>query len=468
MLQETLMAKRLQLSNNFALKKCSRRVCTPEDRISQLPDDILVHILSFLSVKEAADTSVLSKRWLPLWRYVPRLDFAATKPLHEVALDEKLRKRHMKKYVRWVNRTLQICKAQRLDQFRVCFDLNKFAQHDIDKWLEFAFSRQVQRLELELLKGGELIRDCDYCYTFPPQLLGLNQPHSNNLREFPPLRHNFKSVKVLLLKCVNVTGEVLEFFLQNCPYLEEMVVYGAATLVNLDVVGPSLKLKHLGIWSCPDLTSLKIRDTNLVTLGTTSGHKLLLSNVPMLIEVDIISSSSTLDNILAGVSCVFSQLEVLKITANMGLEYMGHYKFPEFTKLKKFVVCVRAWKDMSVLGCKHVIEAAPLLEEFELKLKWAKPTRSKRKCRKAERFPLHHLKVLRLSGYYGRTSDVELVRYFLENAIALEKIIVDPRAQDVYYVSFSLDKSEEEQMARHFAKLQLEAEVPSHIQLLVL
>lgn len=101
-------------------------------------------------------------------------------------------------------------------------------------------------------------------------------------------------------------------------------------------------------------------------------------------------------------------------------------------------------------------------------LKWAKPTRSKRKCRKAERCPLHHLKVLRLSGYYGRTSEVELVRYFLENAIALQKIIVDPRPQHVYYVSFSLDKSEEEQMARQFAKLQLEGEVPSHIEFLVL
>ena len=90
----------------------------------------------------------------------------------------------------------------------------------------------------------------------------------------------------------------MKFFLRNCPYLEEMVVYAAATLVNLDVVGPSLKLKHMGIWSCPDLKSLKIRDTNLVTLGTTSGNRLLLSNVPMLIEVDIISFSSTLDNVL--------------------------------------------------------------------------------------------------------------------------------------------------------------------------
>nr|XP_016459320.1 PREDICTED: uncharacterized protein LOC107782894 isoform X2 [Nicotiana tabacum] len=146
----------------------------------------------------------------------------------------------------------------------------------------------------------------------------------------------------------------------------------------------------------------------------------------------------------------------------MGLKYMGHYKFPELTKLKKFVVCVRAWEGMSVLGWEHVIEAAPLLEEFELKLKWAKPTRSKRECRKAARCPLHHLKVLRLSGYYGRTSEVELVRYFLENAIALQKIIVDPRPQHVYYVSFSLDKSEEEQMARQFAKLQLEGSYTFH------
>ncbi|KAG5610706.1 hypothetical protein H5410_021987 [Solanum commersonii] len=89
------MAKRHQLSNNFALKKCSA-----EDRISKLPDEILVHILSFLTVKEAADTSVLSKRWLPLWTYIYRLDFNATKPLNEVALNPKLRKMYMKKYIR--------------------------------------------------------------------------------------------------------------------------------------------------------------------------------------------------------------------------------------------------------------------------------------------------------------------------------------------------------------------------------
>lgn len=143
-------------------------------------------------------------------RYIYRLDFSANKPLDEVALNRKLRKMHMKKYVGWVNCTLQMCKAQRLDQFRVCFDLNRFAHHEIDKWLEFAFARQVQRLELDFLKGGVASRYSHYCYTFPAQLLGLNdyagQPHSNYVHKLPPLLHNFKSLKVLLFKWVNVTG----------------------------------------------------------------------------------------------------------------------------------------------------------------------------------------------------------------------------------------------------------------------
>ncbi|CAL4893082.1 unnamed protein product [Urochloa decumbens] len=47
-----------------------------EDRISSLPDDLLIAVLASLcDVEEAARTSVLARRWRGLWTQLPRLSF---------------------------------------------------------------------------------------------------------------------------------------------------------------------------------------------------------------------------------------------------------------------------------------------------------------------------------------------------------------------------------------------------------
>ncbi|XP_026431937.1 F-box/LRR-repeat protein At1g55660-like [Papaver somniferum] len=46
-----------------------------KDRISRLPDNLIHHIMSFMDTKYAVQTSVLSKRWIHVWKSPPFLNF---------------------------------------------------------------------------------------------------------------------------------------------------------------------------------------------------------------------------------------------------------------------------------------------------------------------------------------------------------------------------------------------------------
>ncbi|KAL8039227.1 hypothetical protein ABFX02_10G021200 [Erythranthe guttata] len=452
-----------------------------DDRISELPDDVLVVILSLLSLKGAARTSILCSRWINLWKHTNSLDFDAEEAMCKLARasERKLEEEEGLKFIEWVNYVLQSHKAITLKEFKICFDLSEPSQIAVTTWLEYALARRVQRLEFDLSAANSFrYYRADLNYVFPQELLmetngvgSTSQPPSDTcfFNHHPRTRFDFKHLKVLSLKFVTVTREAIEFFLNNCPLLENLVVHKITKITNLEICGSSLVLKHLELWYCFDLDSVKVSAPNLTSLSVKVFNELILENVPMLDELTVACGYSefSVEKLLLS-SCI-SQLESLHLFLNNLEGSTVLCNVPEMPRLKKLVIDYWTHGEESLLALTSLIRASPYLQEFVLKLGWLEISRSDREVESNVRFPHEHLKVVNFCGYYGRSSDVEFVRYFIDNCVVLERLIIDPHT--VAYtprVPISPDIVAEEIVAMDCAKRQLESQVPAHIEWVIL
>jgi hypothetical protein len=69
--------KRRRQCDNQTEQNDENEVC--EDKLSDLPDGVLLHILSFLNTKHVVRTCVLSTRWKHLWKRTPALTLYASR-----------------------------------------------------------------------------------------------------------------------------------------------------------------------------------------------------------------------------------------------------------------------------------------------------------------------------------------------------------------------------------------------------
>ncbi|CAL9223924.1 unnamed protein product, partial [Arabidopsis halleri] len=116
------------------------------DIISDLPDAMICHILSFLPTKEAASTTVLAKRWKCLLPFVPILDFDDSLCFHRAKTYEE-RRTNARSFMRFVDGVLALQGNARLNRFR----LN--GKYIIDElwvldWIQNVLKRHVSDLRL--------------------------------------------------------------------------------------------------------------------------------------------------------------------------------------------------------------------------------------------------------------------------------------------------------------------------------
>ncbi|CAN1730570.1 Putative F-box/LRR-repeat protein At3g28410 [Linum perenne] len=244
------------------------------DYSSRLPDELVVKVLSSLSFKEAARTSVISKRWINLWKSTDLvLDFDVIEELKSLFQinDEEAFKRHVVEksvwFKNWVNVVISQLEqhnnnkdlSSKVTKFRVSFSLTNSCnlEGDIDRWLEFALSNRVESLHLDF---REISSMPDYYYFF-------SEDCSNHIKT-PAGLSEIKSLRSLHLSFVQVRDEIVEHMVANCPLLEELVLKNT-TINKLRVGGsphsPPLPLRHLEIKRCPKLVFVEIAYTPSLT-----------------------------------------------------------------------------------------------------------------------------------------------------------------------------------------------------------
>jgi hypothetical protein len=239
------------------------------DRISSLPDDILIKILSLMTVSEAVVTDVFSTRWRHLWKSVDHLilDMQTFVMQVNVLYFWNL---EATKFVRKVNEILSHHKGNKLKQFKVEFPLSSAHASEIDRWVAFAVASHAERLTLSLGdKHGRVAIGHTEAYVFPLKQfsdVGGCQLHVLSLYKciletVPANLNGFSYLYSLSLCHVRVVDEVLLSIMSSCNALCYLYLRACHELIDLRV--SDAQLVDLEVHYCRRLRSISIHAEKL-------------------------------------------------------------------------------------------------------------------------------------------------------------------------------------------------------------
>ncbi|RHN66452.1 putative F-box domain, leucine-rich repeat domain, L domain-containing protein [Medicago truncatula] len=112
-----------------------------KDNLSELPDCVLLHILSFLDTKLAVQTCILSARWKNLWKHVPALRLNTY--LH--SLYTRIKLKGFTKFVSSILSKRDASTALHTLEFR---RTGLVEPHIFKRILKYAVSHNVQQLQI--------------------------------------------------------------------------------------------------------------------------------------------------------------------------------------------------------------------------------------------------------------------------------------------------------------------------------
>ncbi|XP_050383525.1 F-box/FBD/LRR-repeat protein At4g00160-like [Argentina anserina] len=436
----------------MGLSSKRRKRCT-EDRISELPDAILCHILSFLSTVEAVKTSVLSHRWENVWASVPTIDVCDYDPI----------KFDCDSFSMFLDGVLFAHDSSKVHRFRIL--CTKMVDPLLlDYWVSTAIGCNVVELDLGITPMGSVYSSLPpQCFELPGSLFTLKslEKLKLSLQSFTTITPEpswFPNLKFLHVSVSFAGSHLMENLFSCCPVLEELNFDAEPeddddSVFKINISAPKLKRLHINLFldrydlqileyehkvyinaNAPNLEKFTF-DGNLLAIYTSGNAKSLneakIDCADLHAVQDLDYHSDAADNLHRLFTGILNVTDLSVSAPIFGDPHIVHqYHLPTFVNLKHLKLLLQAccsWQPLiSFLNASPNLESLVLKKNRdclcrhhsdELHHEWNPP----------EFVPaclVSHLKKICIRGYKGTPDQMEVAEYLLKHGAVLNKVTV--------------------------------------------
>ncbi|KAM5586464.1 F-box protein [Rosa sericea] len=412
-----------------------------QDRVSELPDAVLCHILSFLGpdyAKCAVRTSILSKRWKNMWACAPNVnlnsrDFSSSAD-----------------FIAFVDRLLLFRDSSTIQKLYLHFSLCSAEDFSrVDAWIRTAIRCNVVELDLCVYSDGDEVFELPESLFTCKTLMSLKL--MSNFVINMPTSVCFPSLKFFYVT-VPTDKDSMDF--SHCPALEHLAIDGShgedGVYFNISVSElKTLKITSKDIYSvninAPKLEKLDLKESVLSDYNLENTKSLVEANIYLYHEEeegDEEDAAFCATNLLEGISGVKYLFLSSRICEDCSV--------PAFDNLSKLTLALHSscygWgiltmllersSNLECLVLEHdhyhypaycgesesVIELEDPIELPPEVITWS-PPESVPKCLSS------HLKSVSLKGFQGNhfsghVDEMEVLKYLLQNGQVLKEMTI--------------------------------------------
>ncbi|KAF3332972.1 F-box/FBD/LRR-repeat protein [Carex littledalei] len=435
---------------SLAIERRREKMERGEDRISNLPNEILQSILCLMPLKYAIRTSTLSKRWIHLWQF----NLVSSSSLQIDFSDNQ----SPEQFVATLDRYLQLHGNRNLDKFGIFFSLFEKFFPKFENWVRTVLAKRVKELDIDLSQGVLNYNRVTYMDDRMPFVMTNSLFNCNSLTHLSLSMCNFSEpfdstnlvgLNSLSLDHVNLTDGMLTNILENCVSLESISLKRCDSLEVVEFVGDELKLQKLFMVDCRGVDGMEISAPKLESF-VYHGSMLFdhdFSDVSKVTDAYFCSGLDDHDENFLEILSEFSHLKVLTICSSSLFHvlvedlYDDEDDFPmELRNLLELQLVVDLTSEEHLNGIFSFFHLCPLpcLEKLFIQF----PSNLDQQYDISDLEPLdvvfQNLKWIKITNYDGSPHELTLVKYLLEVATVLESIFLVMNQCDISKNSLSL------------------------------